>query len=128
MQHTFGVPNTLIAHVKNQRGRASPRSSRQKRRETHVERPARYGSDARRQQSLKEAVQNPSCKDDDQAAIKLSRAELDVHGPGTSTGRLSMTKSMQFGLGSVQCAVTYQSNVRKFGCFAASHPRGKKRR
>jgi len=37
-------------------------SMRQKRRETHVERPARDGSDARRQQSLKEAVQNPTCK------------------------------------------------------------------
>ena len=39
---------------------------------------------------MKKAVQGPSCKDDDQPAIEPSRAELHVHGPDSSTGRLSM--------------------------------------
>ena len=116
--------NTLIAQREDQRTRASPRASRQKRRETHVERPACDGSDARREQSLKEAVQDPTCKDDDQPAIEPSRAELHVHGPGSSAGRLSMTVIR---CGFMRLHVSVECRELQ-AASPSSHPRAKKRR
>jgi hypothetical protein len=61
----------------DQRSRAAPDARRQTG-EPSVGRPARDRSDARREQSLKEALQDPNGQDDDQRAIEQFRGELDV--------------------------------------------------
>ena len=68
-------------------------------------------------------MQDPTRENDDQAAAEPSRAKLHVHGPGSSMGRLSMTKFMR-----VHASPRIGRMAASLSCFVASHPRAKKPR